>query len=104
MELFGVIAFVISIFLLASAGSVTALKRRVRKLEKRIGGKEDMSNIISALVGKQCKIAVEDALDTLRCTIAEADEEWVRVVIEKKGKTTTKIIRTDDIKSIDVVE
>ena len=86
---------------------VKKLERKVKKLESQTGGVSEMSKMITAMIGKKCKIKPADlevftSATEMLCEIVDADEEWVKVVYDAKKKgTVTKLIRIDDIKSIE---
>lgn len=103
MEYFGVVAF---IFWLFYADKHKKLQRKLNRLEKRNMGENQMSQLIKNMVNKSGKIYFDSELQTVYAwTILEVDEDWVKLQrTDKKGKVFTKIVRLDDIKSIDVEE
>lgn len=75
------------------------LERKVKKLERNVNGGSKMSGIIKDLIGMECTIDGDGFFST-RCTILDADDEWVKLIVHEKKKDLTKIIRIDNIDSI----
>lgn len=76
-----------------------ALERKVKKLERNVNGGSKMSGIIKELIGRECTID-GDGFFSIRCTILDVDDEWVKLIVHEKKKDLTKIIRIDNIDSI----
>ena len=109
MEWIGLVSFVFLIFYVGYPKRVNILERKVKRLERQVGGVNEMSRMIMELIGKKCKIQPADwevfASTTERIfEIVDVDEEWVKVrhEVKKTGKVT-KLIRMEDIKSIEEV-
>ena len=105
---------------------VKKLECKVKKLEQEKGKRnteekekenEYMSKLINELVGKKCILNLdENALDSiaglldnnLECEVIDVDEEWVKVVSEKKQKKEnvkiTSLIRIDNINGVKMVD
>lgn len=75
------------------------LERKVKKLERNVNGGSKMSGIIKDLIGMECTIDGDGFFNT-RCTVLDADDEWVKLTVHEKKKDLTKIIRIDNIDSI----
>lgn len=75
------------------------MERKVKKLERNVNGGSKMSGIIKDLIGMECTIDGDDFFNT-RCTVLDADDEWVKLTVHEKKKDLTKIIRIDNIDSI----
>ena len=75
------------------------LERKVKKLERNANGGSKMSGIIKDLIGMECTIDGDGFFST-RCTVLDADDEWVKLIVHEKKKDLTKIIRLDNIDSI----
>lgn len=101
MEYFGVVAF---IFWLFYADKHKKLQRRLNKLERRNKGENQVSQLIQKMINQVAKINFDSSFEAAYTwTILEADEDWVKLErTDKKGKVFTKIVRLDDIKSIDI--
>lgn len=76
-----------------------ALERKVKKLERNVNGGSKMSGIIKDLIGMECTIDGDGFFST-RCTILDADDEWVKLIVHEKKSDSTMIIRIDNIDSI----
>ncbi|MGT2682282.1 hypothetical protein [Streptococcus porci] len=101
MEYFGVVAF---IFWLFYADKHKKLQRRLNKLERRSKGENQVSQLIQKMINQVAKINFNSSFEAAYTwTILEADEDWVKLErTDKKGKVFTKIVRLDDIQSIDI--
>ena len=66
-----------------------------------------MSKLINDLVGKQCIIRSEfifsfSGKTELSCKIIDADDEWIKICYtEKKDKQVVKLMRIENIESIE---
>lgn len=76
-----------------------ALERKVKKLERNVNGGSKMSGIIKELIGRECTIDGNGYYNT-RCTVLDADDEWVKLIIHEKKSDSTMIVRLDNIDSI----
>ncbi len=123
MEWFGCAAFIL---ICCYMSKVSRAEKKIKKLEKKLalyennsrGNKPEgdlkMSEMINQLKGKCCKIKFADSFeelfnDTLECTVADVEDEWIKLTytVEKKKtepKTVTKIVRTDNIESFEIIE
>lgn len=99
MEFMGLVAFGIMMCYYAYPKKVDVLERKVAKLQRGTGGSQ-MSKIILDLKGKQCKLTLESML--IKCEILEVDEEWIKIIELEKKDPKTKLIRIDDIKSVEM--
>lgn len=75
------------------------LERKVKKLERNANGGSKMSGIIKELIGRECTIDGDGYYNT-RCTVLDADDEWVKLIIHEKKSDSTMIVRLDNIDSI----
>ena len=75
------------------------LERKFKKLERNVNGGSKMSGIIKDLIGMECTIDGDGFFSTI-CTVLDADDEWVKLIVHEKKKDLTKIIRIDNIDSI----
>ncbi len=68
-----------------------------------------MSNIITSLVGKNCRIRIDEAVlfngnVEIDCSVLDADDEWIKFsYIDKKGCTKIKILRIDSISNFEII-
>lgn len=75
------------------------LEGKVRRLERKLNGGNEMSKIIKDLVGMDCVIDGESIYGE-RCTVLEADDEWIKVIEHRKKEDVTRIVRIDSIEDI----
>lgn len=75
------------------------LGKKVKKLERNANGGNKMSGIIKELIGRECTIDGDGYYNT-RCTVLDADDEWVKLIIHEKKSDSTMIVRLDNIDSI----
>lgn len=110
MEWIGVIAFVLVIYYASYPKKVRRLESIVKRLEKKQRGENSMSKLIQELVGKECKIKSEEALqlvgnNELKCSVLDADDEWIKIqYINKKNHEIVKLLRIENIDEIEVTE
>ena len=76
-----------------------ALERKVKKLERNANGGSKMSGIIKELIVRECTID-GDGIYGHSCTILDADDEWVKLIVHEKKSDSTMIVRLDNIDSI----
>lgn len=76
-----------------------ALERKVKKLERNVNGGSKMSGIIKELIVRECTID-GDGIYGHSCTILDADDEWVKLIVHEKKSDSTMIVRLDNIDSI----
>lgn len=75
------------------------LERKVKKLERNANGGSKMSGIIKELIGRECTIDGDGIYGHI-CTILDADDEWVKLIVHEKKSDSTMIVRLDNIDSI----
>lgn len=73
-----------------------------------------MSEMINSLKGQKCIIEFSDSIesfldDKVSCTIVDTDSDWVKISYTQKKKkeeerTVSKIIRIENIESIELCE
>ncbi len=106
LEIFGVCAFVLVLEVQSKVRTLKKLNRRVKRLEKRDGFKENkmkeesvMSKLIEGLIGKHCCIIREEG-DDLEGRILDADEEWIQIAVEKKGNEECQLVRIESVSGV----
>lgn len=110
MEWVGFACLAIMLCYSAYPGKVRKLESKVKKLQLKQKGVSGMSKIISELVGKNCIIETDEALqfvgDTkVKCTVLDVDDEWMKFsYADKKGNVKTKIMRIDKIDGVELEE
>lgn len=102
MEWAGWACLLILVFYSSYPSKVKRLERKVGALEHKQKGDFQMSKMITALIGQQCRITNEDGSQLgFDYTILDADDEWVKVsYLDKKDILKTEIIRIDSIKKV----
>ncbi len=109
MEYFGVFAFVLAIGCLTLPGKIKKLEAKVKRLEKQRNGAGAMSKLMEQLIGKECILISENGLAIagkaeFPCEILDCDDEWVKIrLVNKKGQKTVKMMRLDDIESVQLL-
>lgn len=109
MEWISWLCLIIILCYSAYPGKVNKLERKVRKLEQKKEGGSVMSKMLQELVGKQCKITIDEdnifsELNDLPVQVLEVDEEWIKVsYTDKKKSEKTKIFRVEDVRNIEVM-
>ena len=119
MEWIGWVCLIIILCYSGYPNKVKSLERESDKLKKKLksferNGENNMSKLISELVGKKCTIEFSESFDTffdnkVKCTVISVDDEWLKISYEKdikKGEKVpvTKIVRIDNIESVEISE
>ncbi|HFI0647250.1 TPA: hypothetical protein ACGO32_000868 [Streptococcus suis] len=75
------------------------LQARVKKLQKTTKGENQMSVLLTELIGSKAKIRFDDEFSiAYEYTILAVDEEWVKISRElANGELETKLVRVDNI-------
>lgn len=76
-----------------------SLESKVRRLERKLNGGNAVSKLINNLVGKDCVIDGNGFYGS-KCTVADADDEWVKLIFHEKKNDVTRIVRIDSIEKI----
>lgn len=108
MEWMGLLSFIIICCCYSYLGRIKRLERKVKRLEKKDKGENDMSKLIIGLVGETCKIKLEDDIFD-ECgkntyEVLDADEEWIKVKEHGKKEEKIKLIRIDQIEKIELLK
>jgi len=105
MEWAGWVCLMILILYSSYPAKVKKLERELAKIKRKLNGDNEMSRLITDLVGKKCKITNEDSSQNAWIyTIIDADDEWVKVSYStKKDEVKTEIIRIDVIKKVNLI-
>lgn len=108
MEWIGWLSFAMILCYAAYPSKTRKLESKVKKLQREQRGVSEMSKIISALVGQDCKLKTEDnaflfGSEEMVCTVLDADDEWIKLTYcDKKNVRKTKILRVDAIESVEL--
>lgn len=77
------------------------LERRLHRVESSIKGENQMSRLIKDLIGMECTINGDDFYNS-KCTVVDADDQWIKVIVHEKKNDFTKIVRIDTIDKIEL--
>lgn len=103
------VCFICIILYSSYPGKIKKLENKVKKLERNQRGDCEMSNIITSLIGKECKIRTEEALlfggnVEVNFSVLDADDEWIKLsYIDKKDGKKIRVIRIDSISNIELI-
>lgn len=74
----------------------------IDSLERKRKGNKTMSQFLKEMIGKKPTI-MSESIGTNNWLVVDVDEEWVKLsMTDKKGQTKTKLIRIEDIRSIEL--
>lgn len=111
MEWIGWISLIIILCYSSYPGKVNKLEKKLKRLERGLKEEREMSKIINSLLNKKCKLRSEDGFagvlgnTEVECTVLECDDEWIKIsYTDKKEKKFIKILRIDDISSVELIE
>ncbi len=107
-----IILCIVGYFLMKGAvknGNIEAFRKMGYHFESN-----QLSTVLAHCVGKQCMIyttspitlAVGEDLDKLwkvKCEITEVDSYWIRIQYEEKNHMLEKVIRVNQLKSVDIL-
>ncbi|HFI0135612.1 TPA: hypothetical protein ACGOZZ_002166 [Streptococcus suis] len=84
---------------LSDRKKVKQLQARVKKLQKTTKGENQMSVLLTELIGSKAKIRFDEEFSiAYEYTILAVDEEWVKISRElANGELETKLVRVDNI-------
>ena len=106
----GVAAFILLICHASYPKKIRQLETAVKKLDKKQRGENGMSKLIHELVGKECKIKSEDALQLVdstefQCFVLDTDDEWMKIrYTDKKKNQIVKLLRIETVDEIEVTQ
>lgn len=81
---------------------IDELERKVKRLERCMNGGNEMSKLISELVGSDCLIDSDDLLSE-KCRVEGFDGEWVKLLVYGKKQNKTIIVPVDTIEKFEIV-
>lgn len=91
-------------FWLDSSSKLRRMQGRVKSLEKFRKGEKTMSRFLKEMIGKKPMITSE-LIGTNDWLVVDVDEDWVKLSkTDKKGQTRTKLMRIEDIRSVELQE
>lgn len=94
--------FMVFIFGIDSFNKLMRMQGRIKSLERKRKGNKTKSQFLKEMIGKKPTI-MSESIGTNNWLVVDVDEEWVKLsMTDKKGQTKTKLIRTEDIRSIEL--
>lgn len=108
MEFFGMMAFILVLSYSDYPSKTKKISRELKRLKRKIKGENEMSKLLSELIGKDCEIKMEEdtisfTSKNLICTVVDVDDEWVKIILNNpKDQLAEKLIRVENIESIDL--
>lgn len=91
-------------FWLDSSSKLRRMQGRVKSIEKYRKGEKTMSRFLKEMIGKKPMITSE-LIGTNDWLVVDVDEDWVKLSkTDKKGQTRTKLMRIEDIRSVELQE
>ena len=92
------------VFWLTSSSELNNVKRKLKRLERNKERSGEMSRFFKEMIGKK-PIIVGELFGTDCWEVVDADDDWVKLSkTNKKGQTRVKLMRIDDIKSVELRE
>lgn len=79
---------------------IELLEKKVKRLEKKLYGGNNMSKMIESLIGMECTITFDYSGE--KCRVLDADEEWIKLLVYGKKGDRTVIRHIDEIESIEL--
>ncbi|RDU22171.1 hypothetical protein [Anaerosacchariphilus polymeriproducens] len=106
MEMFGLISLAILAFYWSYPDKINKMEKRIKKMEKKKNGRNEMSKLISELKGKVCTIAIDTELSEVKCEVVDIDDEWLKCcILDKKGEKQKEMLyRIDSIQKVSMVD
>lgn len=94
--------FMVFIFGIDSSDKLKRMQGRIKSLERKRKGNKTISQFLKEMIGKKPTI-MSESIGTNNWLVVDVDEEWVKLsMTDKKGQTKTKLIRIEDIRSIEL--
>ena len=94
--------FMVFIFGIDSSNKLKRMQGRIKSLERKRKGNKTKSQFLKEMIGKKPTI-MSESIGTNNWLVVDVDEEWVKLsMTDKKGQTKTKLIRIEDIRSIEL--
>ena len=80
------------------------MEGRIKSLERNRKGEKTMSRFLKEMIGKKPMITSE-LIGTNDWLVVDVDEDWVKLSkTDKKGQRKTKLMRIEDIRSVELLE
>jgi hypothetical protein len=111
MEFFGIISFGLICSVLSKVDKISYLEQRLKKIERKEKGDLKMSRMFQDLVGKECKIILENGTGAitigevgLLCNILEVDDDWIKIQYKtKKNEIKTSLLKICNIEEVEIL-
>ena len=96
--------FMVFIFGIDSSNKLKRMQGRIKSLERNRKGEKTMSRFLKEMIGKRPTIKGE--LSEIKdWFVMDVDEDWVKLSkTNKKGQKETKLMRIEDIRSVELLE
>lgn len=94
----------------ASVSKINKIESKIKRLERLSKGDKTMSEILTGLKNKKCKLVSDEFLKMklnreYECTIIDVDDEWLKIaLIDKKGINKNYILRIENIERVELDE
>lgn len=89
---------------LTSSSELKNVKRKLKRIERNKERSGEMSRFFKEMIGKK-PIIVGELFGTESWEVVDADADWVKLSkTNKQGQTRVKLMRIDDIKSVELRE
>ena len=90
------------LFIEGKGKEIKRLRQRIKRLERKIKGGNEMSRLLEELKGQKATITVGE-FGAYYYEIVDVDGDWAKLTrTDKKGTVTTKLVRVDDIQSVEL--
>ena len=87
-----------------SSNKLKRMQGRIKSLERNRKGEKTMSRFLKEMIGKKPMITRE-LIGTNDWLVVDVDEDWVKLSkTDKKGQKKTKLMRIEDIRSVELLE
>ena len=96
--------FMVFIFGIDSFNKLMRMQGRIKSLERNRKGEKTMSRFLKEMIGK--KPTIKGELSEIKdWFVMDVDEDWVKLSkTNKKGQKETKLMRIEDIRSVELLE
>lgn len=102
--IFGLFAFIVAMTLIGLPSRVNKLEHKVKKIDSRYRGETSMSKMFEELVGRECKITFCSGINSVKYTVLEIDEDWIKISsTNKKQQVKTELVRIDEINRVEIL-
>lgn len=90
------------LFIDGKGKEIKRLRKRIKRLERKTKGGNEMSRLLEELKGQKVKVMVGE-LGMNFDEIVDVDEDWAKLSrTDNKGNVTTKLVRVEAIQSVEL--